>query len=813
MLLNYFKTAVRNFKRNPFFSLINVVGLAIGISAAMVIYLIAQYDFGFDRFEPNADKIYRIVSVMHFQNNESRNPGVPYPLPNTVKNEVSGISVTAPVYLTYGGIKVSVPVTSSEIIKLKGQEHIVYADNNYFQLIPYHWLAGSIKQSLMQPFKVVLTASRAKAYFNISNPQEAIGRVVIYNDSIRTTVTGVVEDLKERTDFTFKDFISYSTIENSGLKYDFSPQWTNINGSSQLFIKVNPVVSASAIERQLAELHNKHVKNDGLKAQYKLQPLSDLHFNTEYSNFYQRQANLKSLYGLLAVAAILLVLGCINFINLTTAQAVHRAKEIGVRKTMGSSQKQLMLQFISETLFITTIAALLSLLLTPFLFKIFADFIPPDLHFSLLQQPGIIVFTLVLIVVVGTASGFYPALVLAGFNPVTALKNQAAITRSDTRSSWLRKSLTVFQFVTAQAFIIATIIVAKQIHYVLNKDLGFKKDGIVIISTPWSSSQTTAKPQLLLHQLQQLPQVEQVVMAGSAPAQHGFSTTLMRYEDGKTPIESSIEVKYADSSYFKLYHLKLIAGRYLMPSDSLKELLINETYARFLGFKHPVDAVGKMIITQNKHLPIVGVLADFYYSSLHTTIKPLAYSAVSSYGTDLHIRLKPDADGTAWKAALNNMELAWKKVYPDTDFSYYFLDDSVARFYQSEQNMSRLLNWATGLAIFISCLGLLGLVIHTTSQRTKEIGVRKVLGASVAHIIVLLSSDFLKLVLTAILIASPLAWYAMSGWLQGFAYRTTVPWWLFVAAGGIAVGLTLLTIAFNAVKAAVANPVKSLRSE
>ncbi len=815
MFRNYFIIAIRNFWKNKIFSLINISGLAIGISAALVIYLLVYYEFSFDKFHKDGDRIFRVVSNLNFPGQLITNGGVSAPLPEAFKREVTGIE-TASAFHTYNA-KVTLPTTlSDKPVIFKNQQDIIFADNDYFRLIPYTWLAGSPQTSLTEPFKVVLTESRAKTYFPGTGFADIPGRTVTYNDSIHVSVSGIVKDLDEATDFIFKEFISLSTVPNSGLKNNMSwNQWGSVNSASQFLVKLNKGVTPKQVEQQLVFLRNKYHKDDFMKTENLLQPLGELHFTGDYDMFSKRQAHKPALYGLLAVAAFLLMLGCINFINLTTAQAALRAKEIGVRKTMGSSKRHLVLQFLGETFLFTALATMFSILLAPLILKIFSDFMPPELKFSIVQQPHIIIFIILLIPAVSLLSGIYPALVLAGFKPVLVLKNQAYGGSAKTRKAWLRKSLTVSQFVIAQFFIIATLLVSKQIHYSINKSMGFRKDAVVFVQAPWND-RNPGNRFVLLNKLRSVPEFEMVSLAGSPPATTGYSTTSMKFNDGKKEIESMVEIKSADSVYFKLYNLKLAAGRLPQENDSLvKGYLINETYAKFLGYQNAADIVGKQINRGDKKgIPISGVLKDFHFKSTHNAIKPLAYTSVTGNYFSYHILLKPNnAGGAMWKNGIAGLEKAWKEVYPDFDFEYKFMDESIAGFYKAEQNISRLLKWAAGLCIFISCLGLLGLVIYTTNLRTKEIGVRKVLGASVMQIVSLLSKDFLALVLVAFAIAAPLAWWAMNKWLQDFAYRTAMSWWVFAGCGLGMIIIALLTLSLRTIKAAGNNPVGALRSE
>ncbi|HEY6503050.1 MAG TPA: ABC transporter permease [Chitinophagaceae bacterium] len=817
MIRNYLLIAIRNFWKHKVFSMINIAGLAIGISAALVIFLLVNYEFSFDKFHKDRDQIYRVVSSLNFPDQLIRNGGVCAPLPEAVKREVSGIEVSAAFHQYNSDVKVMTAAGNDKDTRpfFKDQDNIIFTDKDYFRLFDYTWLAGSPATSLSEPFRVVLSESRAKIYFPGKDMAAIPGNTVTYNDSITATVTGIVKDFDKPTDFTFKEFISMTTVTSTGLKNNMGwDQWGSVNSSSLFFVKLNRGVTTAQVEKQLASLRTKYAKDDYMKTENLLQPVSALHFANEYDSFTNREAHKPTLYGLLAVAAFLLLLGCINFINLTTAQAAIRAKEIGIRKTMGSSRAHLIGQFLGEAFLLTLLATILSVVIAPGILKIFSDFMPPELKFSITEHPGIIAFIIVLIIAVTLLSGFYPALVLSKFKPAQVIKNQSQVYSGKTRKTLLRRSLTVSQFVIAQFFIIATILVSKQIQYAINKDMGFRKDAIIHFNAPWKV-RDASKRSVLLNKIQAIPEVTMACLGGSTPAAFGYSSTTMKYNDGKKEIETTVGIKYADEAYFKLYNMQLVAGRFPRPNDTVvTEYAINETYAKFLGFKTPGEAVGKVIDRGEKKVPISGVLKDFHEKSVHSLIKPLAYSNVKQSHTTYHILLKAGKEGrVAWNNAIAKMEKDWKEVYPGFDFNYSFFDKTIASFYKSEQNISRLLVWATGLAIFISCLGMLGLVIYTTTQRTKEIGVRKVLGASVAQIVSLLSKDFLQLVVFAFIIAAPLAWWAMDKWLADFAYRTPVSWWVFITGGLIMIFIALFTLSIQTIRSAIANPVKSLRTE
>jgi putative ABC transport system permease protein len=821
MIKNYFKVALRSFKRHKLFTFINIIGLSIGISAALVIFLIVNYDFSFDKNHKDGDCIYRVVTSYTFAGEAGYNGGVTGPMPDAVKKEVSGLDGSAPFFTMYQ-FSAAIPNGTEAPTKFRNEQNTVLADGRYFSMFPYKWLIGSAKTSLSGPYQVVLTSDQAKVYFPKLSYDQMIGKQIIYEDTLKTTVTGIVQAPEGNTDFRFKDFISYNSINSArSLKDQVQPtEWGSTTSASQLFIKLSPQVIAANVEKQINTLYKKHnppkPEDKGSTTDFHLQQLSDLHFNSKYGNFdINSVANKNTLYGLLVIAAFLLLLGCINFINLTTAQASQRAKEIGIRKTMGSSRFQLVGQFLSETFLVTLFAVVISVAAAPFILKLFSDFISKDISLNLLSHPLLILFIILLTVVVSLVSGFYPALVLSNFKPVMVLKNQANSGTNKTRNAVLRKTLTVTQFIIAQFFIMATVLVSKQIYYALHKDLGFKKDAIISIQTPWKSN-TDSKKQVFLNQLKAIPQIALVSQGGAPPSSGNTQSTTVSYKDGKKEIKTDLEIKNADENYINVYKIKLLAGRNLRVGDTSNQMLINQTYARIIGFTDPHRAVGKFIERNDKKAEIIGVVADFYQRSLHDAIKPLAinYHGKQYNNGTFHIALKPQtAGGVEWKTAISAMGKSWKELYPEDTFDYSFFDESIAKFYESEKHTSQLLTWATGLSIFISCLGLLGLAMYTTNLRTKEIGVRKVLGASVRQIVTLLSTELVLLVLLAFLIVTPIAYFAMNKWMQNFADKTTISWWIFALSGAGMLITAFLTLSFQTIKAAITNPVKSLRSE
>ena len=819
MLKNYFTVALRNFWRNKVFSTINILGLSIGISAALVIFLIVYYEFSFDKFEKDGDRIYRVVLDAKFNGTEGHTAAVPAPLGSAIQNEVTGVEQTVPVFQFQGDATAKVSIKKEGTDKpdiYKKQPNIVFTNQQYFYILPYEWVAGSPNVSLQNPFSVVLTESRARQYFPSIPAADIVGKQITYDDELTVTVSGIVKDLNENSSFTAVEFISLPTIAKTNLQDRFMMTvWNDWMAYSQLYIKLSKGSTAAQTEAQLKILLKKYNKDANKDANntisFHLQPLDDIHFNSLYYGVGQRLAHMPTLYGLLAIATFLLLLGCINFINLTSAQASQRAKEIGIRKTIGSSNKQLVLQFLSETFFITAVATIVSVMLTPLLLNMFADYIPPGLlHFDLLHQPYLILFLLLLTILVSFLSGLYPALILSGYKPALVLKNQIFINSGQTRSAGIRKILTVSQFVIAQFFIIATLMISKQINYSLNKDLGFRKEAILTFETPFDTSANHGRQ--LLNEIKSIPEVEMTSRGFFSPADAGAAFTNIVYHNGKEEIRPNVQIRWGDTNYLKVYQIKLLAGRNIEQSDTIKEFIINETYAKAMGLQSPEEALGKQLNFNGKNMPVVGVMNDFHDQSLRAAISPLVFAGNS--GSTFHIRLKPNSSGsTVWKNAISKIQKAYKQIYPENDFSYSFLDEEIAGFYKTEQRTASLLKWATGLAILISCLGLLGLVIYTTNTRTKEIGIRKILGASVAGIVSILSKDFMRLVLIAFVIAAPIAWWVIYKWLEDFAYRTTISWWVFGLSGIAMIIIALLTLSIQTVRSAIANPVKSLRTE
>ncbi|PJJ79750.1 ABC transporter permease [Mucilaginibacter auburnensis] len=807
MFKHYLKTAFRHFSRHKLTAAINVLGLSVGISAALVIFIIVKYDYSFDKYQPDNDRIYRVVT----DGDGWKNSGVPVPFVQAFKQNSGGVSAIAPIFDYGWNTPVSIPEGSNKVDKLfKNQQGIVFTDAGYFDIFPYTWIAGNASSALKQPYGLVLSDERAKLYFPDVAPEHLVGRTVIFNDTVKTTITGIVAANKALSDFKYDAFVSLSTVYNTGLKtYYQTDVWGSTNSSNQIFVKLAPNVSEARINKQIANIFDRfgEKNNNGIKTIHRLQALSNIHTNPSYDG----QVNPETLRNLTILAIFLLALGAINFVNLSTAQASERAKDIGIRKTLGSLKTQLIAQFLTETFLLTTFTAIVSLALLPLLLMVFGSFIPEGLTaVYILREPMVWVFLLLLIITVSLIAGLYPAFVLTRFKPVSVLKNTVVSSSGASRSSWLRSTLIVSQFVIAQVFVIAVMVVNKQVQFAMQKDMGFRKNAVINFIIPRNFAKPDDKGFILKNKLNALPGVEAVSLGNQTPAFAGSMETSISYKEKGKDVTLSVASRNGDTSYLKVYQIPLIAGRNIVASDTANELLINETLAKQLGFMQPAKAVGHTLDFGGPK-PIVGVMRDFNQASVRRAVAPLVYFAAPKFGYVMHIALV--ADHTTWQKTIAQIQSAWKGVYPDVDFEYHFLDEKMENFYQNERQLSSLLTWSAGVSILISCLGMLGLVIFMTNKRVKEIGIRRVLGATITEIVTLLSADFAKLLLLAFAIAAPIAWWQMNKWLQSFAYHAPLSWWLFLLSGLLMVTIALIIVGLRAGKAALANPVQSLRTD
>jgi ABC-type antimicrobial peptide transport system permease subunit len=811
MIFHYCKIACRNLLRNKLYTSINILGLALGILSCLVIWVVCRFELSFENFQPDRDNIYRVVAENKYPDGKQLFFAMPPdPAANAIRSEVSGIAQVADIHAFYA--KVTVPGGKRfPAADAKSQDaDIVVTSPEYFQVFNYQWLIGSPEKAISEPFKVVLTESKAYKYFGRQPLQDILGKTLVYADSLPITVAGIVKDYAPNTNFRFSDFVSISTVPNSFLadKRIYLDQWGGYYHHTQVFVKLLSGTIPGKVNTQLTAMLYAHVKiPKEEKHDLRLQPLSELHFDNRYSDFYSRQVHLPTLYGLLSIAAFILIIAVVNFINLSTTQSIRRSKEIGVRKVMGSTRKGLILQFLGETFLIVLLALLVVIsLIYPMLMALHA-FVPDGAALSLFNWQSL---WMALALLAGTTllAGIYPAIVLSGSIPAITLKGPGTQQRG-----FFRKVLVVFQFTVSLVFIIGTLVVQQQLHYVLHSDLGFKSDAVINIAT--SSAYKHEKLDVLADMLRRIPGVNAVSEANGTPAAATHWGTALTYNGGKEPVSADCEMHWIDEHFVPLYQLKILAGRNVHASDSMREFLINESAMKALGFARPEDAIGKMAESgmddnASPRCPIVGVVADFHSVSMHEQIKPAFFTASKMFATQLSVKLEAVKD---FGKLIDNIGAAYMTVYPTEQFDYKFFDETIAGLYAEEQQTAAVMNVATTMAIVISCMGLLGLAAFSIRQRTREIGLRKVMGASVGNIVMLLTRNFIGLVGIAILIATPLALYAMNKWLEDFAYRIHISIWLMLLAGAIAISIAVLTVSFQAISAALANPVKSLKNE
>ncbi|MFT3824712.1 MAG: ABC transporter permease [Chitinophagaceae bacterium] len=806
MFNHYLVIAWRMLSRNKVFSLINVFGLALGICACLVIWTITQYEFSFDRFHADKDRIYRINTSEQLTKSDPVRlvPAVLPPLAAAVKSEVPGVETVAPYHFLYDGV-VSVPGSGSTHVSYECKP--VVAGPEYFSIMKYEWLAGNEHTALQEPFKVVLSEKQSYKYFGKLPASEIVGKELVYNDSIRVTVSGIVKDWKENSDFAFTEFISLATAEHGYLQEVLKLDQTNWKGvpySSRVLLKLAKDVNEKDVNAVIVKLFSK--KWDKPSMSISLQPLTSVHF-TEYGGETEiRTAHLPTLYVLMSVALFILLLAVINYVNLATAQSLSRDKEIGIRKVLGSSRSRIAVQFLLETFLMSLLAVMLATVFVNPVLHVFRSFIPEGVKFAPFAL-STITFLAGISLAITLLAGLYPARFLSSYLPVLTLRGSGA---KGSERWWFRKGLIVFQFSISLVFIIGTLVVGSQIHFMLSKDLGFKSDAVILLSTN-ESRDSLFRVKQVEESIRQVPGVAMVARENMPPMGLDRGIFTIRYKPLGDEFIPVAAIK-ADEHFIPLYGMKLLAGKNLSPSDTIKEVVINESLSKLLGFKTPEQALGQSIFIWDKFCPITGVVADFHQASFHESIKPLLITGLAC--TDIVVKLDTKgASAENTKAILARIEKQWKQFYPHTPFEFSFLDEELGRLYEKEQTTSWLMNIASGITIFISCIGLFGLTLFTMEKRTREIGIRKVMGASIPDIVVMLSKDFVVLIVIALLIASPIAWMLMHKWLQDFVYRISPGIGIYLVAGIAILFITLLTVSFQSVKAALVNPVKSLRNE
>ncbi|HLX93950.1 MAG TPA: ABC transporter permease [Puia sp.] len=797
MLRNYFTVAIRNLWRHKAFSCLNILGLAVGMTAGFLIYLYVRFERSYDVFNSKADRIYRVVADVKTPSETIENQGITSgPIAINLKNDFPEVEDAARVTYDDGGYLIRIGD------RMFQEKKSVLADSTLFNIFDFPLIEGNRNTALKEPMSIVISQTAAKKYFGNTDPMGQ--HLLLTGAAINSTITGVMKDIPTNSQIQADMFLSMSSFKPIYGVPTSDSEWTNHGYFTYVLLKSGTDAKklAAKFPAFMEFHHGKQAKQLQMQDYLSLEPLRDVYLKSKRTGFVT--GSIKNVYIFSAVGLFILLIACVNFVNLTTARSAERAKEVGIRKVVGALRFQLARQFIGESVIICLIAFVLSVLFTSLMLPLFNQLAGKIISQSIFVNYPDILGLFLLSALIGVFAGFYPSLVLSSFKPVSVLKGSFA---STTKGLLLRKVLVVCQFTISIALIVGTIVVYAQLQFMRNQDLGFNKDQTMIIDTNFDKNKDAFK-----QSLSSLPGVISSTYSSSVPGE-GNPSAYSEMENRLGEMQkTNMDLYFVDFNYINQYHLKLIAGRGFSTdfnSDSTQVMVVNEAAARSLGYNSPKDAVGRNYSQWGSKGKIIGVLKDFHYQSLQHEIKPLT------------MRINPGAfEMISIKVSMANLpatikaiEGKWNKAIPNRPFEYAFLDDSFNRHYGSEEKFGNLFFNFTGLAIFISCLGLLGLASYSTIQRTREIGIRKVLGASISGIVNLLSLEFIKLVLIAFVIAAPLGWWSMNIWLRSFPYRTGVMWWMFVSAGLLALIVVFGTISFQAIRAATANPVKSLRTE
>ncbi len=795
MLKNYFTIALRNLRKHKSFSAINIAGLTLGISCALVIFMIVSIELSFDTFHSQADQIYRVISGSTPGDPNSYGTGTPHGLAPILEQDFPEVEKVGVIY------HLDTKKTQIEVNQnLVNAPHTYFVTPSFFEMFDFAWRVGSPQQSLSQPGQVVISQALANQYFS----GDAMGQHIRLNNEFDLIVSGILQDMPENTDFPIQIAVSHATFAASE---QFQEAYSVSHGSAyHTYLLLNDKASPAALETKFPAMVEKYLGKETAEKflAHTLQPLRDVHFNEAFSggNFSNRAISKESLWSLSLIGGFILIMASINFVNLATAQTIRRSKEVGIRKVMGSTRRQLFLQFIGETFTLTFIATLLSLALVSLLLPPLKSLLDIPLDENLFAHPYLLLWLGTLCGVISLLAGCYPAIVLSGFKPVLVIKN--ALNHRPSGGLLLRKGLITFQFVITQVLIIATLVVVSQNHYFRTQSLGYNQEAVLTVDVPKSDPQ---KIQTLSNSLAQYPEIQAVSFSMNAPSATSnkwwnFFRHASDPQEGKL-----VEIKPVDEQYLTLYDIPLLAGDSLHQGDS--SILVNEAFLKEIGMTDPQEALQEVVIIGGQDVTIKGIVRDFHTLSLHEKINPLMLVYMEDKFQLASVRLRM----AEAQQAIAIVEQQWKEAFPQYYFSYRFLDDDLASWYEKERTTSRLLSLFAGITIFISCLGLYGLISFITAQKTKEVGIRKVLGATVSHVVYLFTKDFVILMAIAILIAAPVGYYFMQQWLADFTYKIDISWWMFAVAALVGIVIALLTVSFQSIRAALANPVDSLRNE
>ena len=798
MIKNYLITALRNLRKQKFYSGINVLGLTIGMSCCLLILLYVRHELSYDKFHTKADRIYRVVTDIKTSTETIHGDGCAGPVGPYLRKE-------------FPEVVSSVRVNPASYVLQKGEDkyqedHMLEADSTFFKIFDFKLLKGDPEKALVLPFSLVLSEEVAKKYFGDENP---VGQSLRLNNEYDATVTGVMENVPTNSEFQFDIVLSLSTVTEK-----FTPHtdeaWGNFGYYT--FVLLPEQHDYKRLESKLQTFIDSHTVQMGKEVNMHyslfLEPLPDVYLHS--SRLAPEYGNIHNIYIFSVIAVFILVLACVNFMNLAIARSVERSREVGVRKVIGASRKQLAFQFLGESLIFSFVSCLLAIVLSEALLPVFNQISGKIITTSLMHNPDVWMTFALIVPLVGLLAGTYPAIILSGFRPVTVLKGKFS---GNKKGIALRKTLVVFQFAVSIALIIGTIVVYKQLGFLRSQPLGFNQNQMMIL--PVLGDEEVGKNcEVIKRSLSQIPGVNSVSTSTGAPSlgQDGAYTEIEN-PSGKLQA-SNMGLYTVDFDFLDQYQIETVAGRKFSPdftTDSTEALMVNEAAVTSLGYASPEDIIGKRFSQWGRKGEIIGVIKDFHITSLQKEIKPLTMR-IRTHPADLQM-FSVNIQAEHMPETIDKIKQTWQELVPQRPFEFKFLDEAFNKQYQGEERFGRLFLYFSGLAIFIACLGLLALTSFITVQRTKEIGVRKILGASVKTIVFLLSKDYLVLIGISFVVAVPLAWYLMYQWLQDFAYKTNLSGWIFIASGVLTIVIALITISWQSIKAAVANPVDNLRSE
>ncbi|HUZ57819.1 MAG TPA: ABC transporter permease, partial [Hanamia sp.] len=786
MIKNYIKIAFRNLWKHKVFSLINIMGLAVGITGCFLIYLYVHFETSYDSFNTKADRIYRVVTNIKTPSDLLQWSSTPAPVAINMQRD-------------FPEVESAVRISAQSFLVKKGNEkfqekNTIMADSTLFKIFDFPLIYGDKNTALKEPMSVVLSQTTAKKYFGNVNP---VGQnVLLTGDALNATITGVMKDIPENSQIKADMIVSMSSQKDI-YKQSLDSQWEEFNLTTYLLLRpgANPKKLAAKFPAFI-ELHaGKGLNAAQMSYTFFLEPLRSVYLYSTRDG--SKTGNINNVYIFSIIATFILLIACINFINLTTARSAERAREVGIRKVSGAGRFQLAKQFIGESMVISFMSFIVAVLLCSILLPLFNQLAGKQVSTAFFTHPFYTISLFLMALGLGIIAGLYPAIVLSSFQPVEVLKGNFA---TGSRGILLRKGLVIFQFTISIILIIGTVIVYTQLHFMRKQDLGFNKDHTIVIDTNGDKNKDAFNQSLA-----SVPGVLSTSFSSGVPGD-GVNTAYSKVENKAGEMQTTnLDVYFVDFNYITQYKMKIVAGRGFSKdfgTDTTQAMVINETAAKMLGYSSPEQAIGKNFDQWGRKGKIIGVIKDFHYQALQEPIKGLSLRIEPGPYQMLSIKVSANNLPSTIKA----IQAKWNQVIPNRPFDYTFLDESFDKQYRADERFGSLFFNFALLAIFISCLGLLGLSSYSTIQRTKEIGVRKVLGAIVSNIVNLLSIDFLKLVLTAFIIAVPVAWFFMNKWLTDFAYRTALSWWMFVFAGIAAVIIAFVTISFQAIKAAVANP-------